>query len=119
MNFRSLKLFTSRFKTFLLDLFKTTPNPWSAIQVYVSICFWVLHSTIAIVECRTQKHIDTYTCIADHGLGVVLKRSNKKVLNLDVNNFKDLKFKDYYNNHKEFMNLIQVEDLFNLLEQNR
>ena len=72
----------------------------------------------AIVECRTQKHIDTYTCIADHGLGVVLKRSNKKVLNLDVDNFKHLKFKDYYKNHKEFMNLIQVEDLFNLLEQN-
>ena len=27
----------------------------------------------AIVECRTQKNIDTYTCLADQGLGIILK----------------------------------------------
>ena len=65
----------------------------------------------AIVEARTMSEVDTYTCKADHGLGIILKRKNKNLLQLDVQNFKKLKFKDYYNNHKRFMNIIEVEDL--------
>ena len=69
----------------------------------------------AIVEARTMKNIDTYTCKADHGLGIIFKRENKNLLTLNINNFKKLKFKDYYNNHQNFMNLIEVADLDNLL----
>lgn len=65
----------------------------------------------AIVEARTMKDIDTYTCKADHGLGIILKRPNKNLLKLNVSNFKKLKFKDYYVNHKKFMNIIEVDDL--------
>ena len=69
----------------------------------------------AIVEARTMKNIDTYTCKADHGIGIIFKRKNRNLLNLNTNNFKKLKFKDYYNNHKNFMNIIEVEDLDKLL----
>ncbi len=70
----------------------------------------------AIVECRTLENLDTYTCIADHGLGIILNRNNRNRLKLEIKNFKELKFKDYYENHKEFMNTISETDLFNLIE---
>jgi len=69
----------------------------------------------AIVEARTMKDIDTYTCKADHGLGIILKRPNKNMLSVDTDNFKKLKFKDYYVNHEKFMNIIPVEDLEKIL----
>ena len=69
----------------------------------------------AIVETRTMKNIDTYTCKADHGLGIILKRSNRNLLKINTDNFKKLKFKDYYNNHKSFMNIIEVESVDQLL----
>ena len=69
----------------------------------------------AIVETRTMKNIDTYTCKADHGLGIILKRPNRNLLKINTDNFKKLKFKDYYNNHKNFMNIIEVESIDQLL----
>jgi hypothetical protein len=69
----------------------------------------------AIVEARTMENIDTYTCKADHGLGIILKRSTRNLLDIDINDFKKLKFKDYYVNHNKFMNLIEVDDLEKLL----
>ena len=65
----------------------------------------------AIVEARTMKNIDTYTCKADHGLGIILKRPNRNILILNKINFKKLKYKDYYMNHKKFMNLIEASDI--------
>ena len=60
----------------------------------------------AIVESRTFKNVDTYTCIADHGLAIIINRPNKNILSLKNENFKELKFSDYYKRHKEFMNTI-------------
>ena len=37
----------------------------------------------AIVECRTNENIDTYTCFADYGIGVILNRKNKNILQLN------------------------------------
>ena len=67
-----------------------------------------------IVECRTLKDIDTYTCLADQGIGVIFKRPNQNILNLNYKNFKKIKFKDYYYNYKEYMNLIDVKDLLSM-----
>ncbi len=64
----------------------------------------------AIVHSRTYENADTYTCIADHGLGLIFKRKNRNQLYLDEN-FKKLKFSDYFKNHKKFMNLIEHEEL--------
>ena len=69
----------------------------------------------AIVEMRTRKNIDTYTCVVDEGLGVILKRKNYNLLNISVKDFKKLSFKDYYYNNKTYMNLISVKDLFKLI----
>ena len=70
----------------------------------------------AIVECRTYKNIDTYTCIADRGIGIILPRKNKNKLILKVNNFKKLKYKDYYQNHEQYMNLIEHQNIFKIIE---
>ena len=68
----------------------------------------------ALVECRTLNDIDTYTCFADEGIGVIFKRPNQNILKLNFKNFKKIKFKDYYYNYKEYMNLIDVKDLLSI-----
>ena len=69
----------------------------------------------AIVEARTLNDLDTYTCIADNGLGIIFKRKNRNPLVLKNKNFKNLKYKDYYVNHKLYMNLVQVSDIDQLI----
>lgn len=69
----------------------------------------------SIVESRTLNNIDTYTCKADHGLGIIVNRPNRNLLDIKIKNFKKLKFKDYYNNHKEYMNIIEVSELEKLI----
>ena len=70
----------------------------------------------AIVECRTYENIDTYTCIADRGIGVIVPKKNMNKLILNKKDFKGLKFKDYYQNHEQFMNLISHLDIFKTIE---
>jgi hypothetical protein len=67
-----------------------------------------------IVESRTKPEIDTYVIHADQGVGMILKKPNKKILNLSINNFKKLKFKDYFYNYKEYLNVIYREELKNI-----
>ena len=70
----------------------------------------------AIVECRTYENIDTYTCIADRGIGVIVPRKNMNKLILNKNVFKGLKYKDYYQNHEQYMNLIEHHDIIKTIE---
>jgi hypothetical protein len=70
----------------------------------------------AIVECRTYENIDTYTCIADRGIGVIVPRKNMNKLILNKKYFKGLKYKDYYQNHEQYMNLIEHHDIFKTIE---
>lgn len=67
-----------------------------------------------IVETRTKIEIDTYVIHADQGIAVILKRSNKNLLKLNVNNFKKLKYKDFYYNYKKYLNVINYEDIKNI-----
>ena len=71
----------------------------------------------SIVKSRTRDDINTYTIIADHGIGLIIKEKNKKILNLSKEKLKKLKFKDYFNNHSEYMNLISVEKFFDIVKQ--
>lgn len=68
----------------------------------------------AIVEFRTYDDLDTYTCYADFGIGIILKRKNKFKLDVVNKNFSKLKFIDYQDNFKRFMNVIEVKELNNL-----
>ena len=65
----------------------------------------------AIVECRTLEYIDTYTCLADEGIGVIKVQKNNNLLKLKLSNFKKLKYKEYYSNRDSLMNIISVEKL--------
>ena len=65
----------------------------------------------AIVHSRTYGHADTYTCIADHGIGIIFRRKNRNKLNTNKTDFKKLKFADYFKNHQRYMNTIKYEEL--------
>ena len=69
----------------------------------------------AIVESRTYNHVETFTCVADHGIGIILKRKNKNPLNKNIVNFKKLKFSEYFNKHKEYMNPVEYKNLKKIL----
>jgi hypothetical protein len=69
----------------------------------------------AIVEFRTKKNLDIYTCYADQGIGVIFQRENKNILNLNLRDFKKLKFQKYYENYKEYMNVIKFDELKKLV----
>ena len=67
-----------------------------------------------IVESRTKPEIDTYVVHADHGVGMILKKPNKKILKLSISNFKRLKFRNFFYNYKEYLNVVYKEDLKNI-----
>jgi len=68
-----------------------------------------------VVEFRTKMNVDVYTCVADHGLGIIFKKNNLNRLKLDLKDFKKLKFEDYYYNYSKFMNIISHEELFKII----
>ena len=99
----------------IIILHDCLPNKiWNQIvpQIYGN---WTGDVWKAIVEARTLNDLDTYTCIADHGLGIIFKRKNRNPLVLKNKNFKNLKYKDYYVNHKLYMNLVEVSDIDRLI----
>ena len=71
----------------------------------------------AFLEIRTNKNYDSYCCYADEGIGVILKRPNKNILNLNTKNFKKLEFNLYANNYHKFLNLIEYEDLIKIVNE--
>ena len=62
---------------------------------------------------RNKPNIDVYTCVADRGIGVIFKRQNKNILKLDQDT-KKLKFKDYYYNYQNYLNVIPFDNLKNI-----
>lgn len=69
----------------------------------------------AIVEMRTRLDLDVFTCEIDFGVGVIKKKINTKPLNLKISNFKKLKFKDYYHNNKNYMNLRSYNEILKII----
>ena len=67
------------------------------------------------VSKRVKNVLDTYTCYADHGIGVILKRQNRNLLNLQMNNFKKLRYNDFFINHKKYMNIVEFSDLIKFI----
>ena len=67
----------------------------------------------AIVELRTKSNLNIFTSQIDFGVAVIQISENKRLLNLDINDFSKLKFKDYYDNHKEFMNIFDYRETLN------
>ena len=69
----------------------------------------------AIVEMRTKKNVETYTCKIDYGIGVIQKKDNTDILNLDTQDFSLLKFEEYFKNNSKFMRIVNYEDMINML----
>ena len=63
----------------------------------------------AIVDLRQQEDLDIYTCEIDQGIGVITNKKNTSKLNLDKP-INKLKFKDYFNNYKEYMRVVSLEN---------
>ena len=72
----------------------------------------------ALVEARTDENLDTYCIYADEGIGLIFKRKNKNLLNLKIDNFSNLKYKDFFKNYKNFLNLIEYDELLNIINNN-
>ena len=64
-----------------------------------------------IVEARANPEIDTYTCFADEGIGIIFNRLNRNKLIINKKNFKKLKFRDFYYNYREYLNIISAEEI--------
>ena len=69
----------------------------------------------AIVECRTNKDLDVYTCYADFGIGVIFNRPNKNLLNYDISNFSKIDFNEYHKDPYQLMNIIEYDELKSII----
>lgn len=68
----------------------------------------------AIVEFRCLDDIEIYTCKVDQGIAIIQKKKNSDKLMLNKK-IKDLKFRDFYENHQRYMrtiNLTEFKTLF-------
>ncbi len=63
----------------------------------------------AIVELRCVKDIEIYTCEVDQGIAIIQNKKNSDLLSIEKAP-KNLKFKDFYNNHKKYMRIISQEE---------
>ncbi|MDC0944282.1 class I SAM-dependent methyltransferase [Candidatus Pelagibacter sp.] len=63
----------------------------------------------AIVDLRQDHNLDIYTCEIDQGIGVIKKNKNTSILKLSTEIDK-LKFKDYFDNYKEYMRVINLDE---------
>ena len=66
----------------------------------------------AIVDLRRNPELEIFTCLADEGISIIQNKKNSNILNLDKK-ISNLKFKDFYYNHKEYMRIINFEEFKN------
>ena len=64
----------------------------------------------AIVDLRQREDLEIFTCEMDQGIGIIKKEKNTSILEIKKP-VRNLKFKDYYTNYKEFLRVISVEEL--------
>ena len=63
----------------------------------------------AIVDLRQKENLDIYTCEMDQGIGIITNKRNSSVLKLNKPIGK-IKFKDYFENYKEYMRVISLHE---------
>ena len=80
-------------------------------------CQWEWNGDVwkALVEFRSNNSCDTYTCYADQGIGIILKRKNKNPLEIEIKDFSKMKFNTFFKNHKTLMNIIDYENLLKII----
>jgi len=63
----------------------------------------------AIVDLRQNEDLEIYTCEIDQGIGIIQKKKNSSVLKINKP-IREIKFKDYYYNYKEYMRVISISE---------
>ena len=64
----------------------------------------------AIIDLRQKEDLDIYTCEMDQGIGIITKKKNSSLLLLNKPIHK-IKFRDYFDNYKEYMRVISLTEL--------
>ena len=64
----------------------------------------------AIVDLRQDANLEIFTCEIDQGIGIIKKDNNSSILEIKKP-IVNLKFKDYFNNYKEYLRVISLEEL--------
>ena len=64
----------------------------------------------AIVDLRQREDLEIFTCEMDQGIGIIKKEKNTSILEIKKP-ARNLKFKDYYANYKNFLRVISLEEL--------
>ena len=62
----------------------------------------------AIVDLRQNDNLEIYTCEIDQGIGVIKNKINSEPLKISKP-INKIKFKDYYNNYKTYMRVINLD----------
>ena len=69
-----------------------------------------------IVELRSKKDLDIITCQIDFGVAIIRNKANSSLLKINnIKNFEKLKFKDYYYNYKNYMNIKTYAETLKLI----
>ena len=63
----------------------------------------------AIVDLRQNADLEIFTCEIDQGIGIIKKNKNTSILKIDKP-IEKLKFEDYYENYKNYMRIISLEE---------
>ena len=63
----------------------------------------------AIVDLRQRDDLEIHTCFVDQGIGIIKKQINSSILKINKKN-QDLKFSDFYHNHKEYLRIINLDE---------
>ena len=92
--------------------------PKSMSQQAVPRHQWVWNGDVwkCIVKFRCRNDLDIVTCKIDQGISMIRKIKNNDLLELEINNFKKLKFKDFYYNHKEYMRILEYDELLDYIK---
>ena len=99
----------------LILLHDCLPKDYFAHAVPRSVIDWNGDVWRAYVEMRTKNNLDCYCCYADHGIGIIIKRNNKNILELKDNAFSKMKFNFFFQNYKNLMNLKEFEEVVKLI----
>ena len=89
------------------------PEQYLEQTVPFSIGIWVGDVWKAIIEFRMFEDLDICVCTIDHGVSLIKKRKNSDYLNLNLKNFKELKYGFYKKNYSKIMNLKSFDEAIN------
>ena len=62
----------------------------------------------AIVDLRRDPNLEIFTCLADEGISIIQNKKNSNILKIDKK-ISEIKFKDFYYNHQEYMRIISFD----------